>query len=844
MKKQLAILCVLAMLLSLGMTSAFASGEPAEEEYDAAAARVEAFMGGGGPGSGEASGGSNEPVVYEPGTVTRNGDGSVTVTGGVTETVEADTLILQGAGPVEGKLLTLVSEGIEVPVADGTYKDAVLVVTDYIHREDGLYTGAMTKSAGTAWRTAVMIDGGAFDAAASATAALQAGEIGEDAASGIVIDSDAPLFDGVMVNDSEYTINGMFMTADGSGGTDFTGYGAGVASFGASKTTINGLVFLGKGAQRHGVFMGGTSPELGLEVTVNGSYVRADGSKYESHATGMSGCPWMLGISAEGHARATMADGFGIAHYNDCILLTDGWGILSTDDVAANPVWGDYTLQLEVRNSVVDVTLDSTDTPSAYATYAIGACMNRFYGCAIGNAADSDLFKKNAAALPDYGVDYDYDTVEYGLTYGAVVANEYAGVGFYDGTVVDTKYGVMYHKTSNVRFPDGTGSVAEAGVTEVKDSTVKTYGAAFLIKACTPVIEVENSLFIPEKGVIVQLMTCDDPGMGAPNFSETLFTDPDAFAAGVAADPDYDPYDYNLITRTLNNNSVENFIVDPQVTFTDCNEANGTALNGDFYNSISVSTSGEGMTWFGQNLILNFVNCDVNGNASSTSALHVEYGYFTDDAGNVIEADDAAAAIAAGAVTGVIDSSTATLLGNLDNTPTATVNNGVWVSLTEGSVWTPADTCYITRLFVDDTSAVNGTVTVDGVPTAVEPGVVYTGAIVVEPAAAAASGETSPEPSAEPAAAPTAEPADGGYTADEAGYQTYLKAYVDACPAVTDEQYQEFAALIDAGDYASFPVDMCFTDTYWGYTALTLDEFLAAGGAAEIPAFDPGLTAD
>ena len=742
MRKFLAVLMALALLASLGVT-ALASGEPSDDEYDVVAARVEAFMGGG-DASGEASGGSNEPVVYEPGTVTQNPDGSVTLTRGVVETISADTLILEDVGPVEGKLLTLVADGVEVPVADGTYKNATLVVTDYIHHDDGLYTGAMTKSAGTAWRTAVMIDGGKFDAATSATAALQAGEIGEESASGIVIDSDAPLFDGVMVNDSTYTIDGMFMTADGSGGTDFTGYGAGVASFGKSKTTVNGLVFFGAGPQRHGVFMGGNAPEDALEVTVNDSYVRADGSKYESHATGMSGCPWMLGISADGHARATMADGFGIAHYNGCILLSDGWGILSTDDVAANPVWGDYTLQLDVHDTVVDVTLDGTDDPSAYGTYAIGACMNRFYGCQIGNGASSPLFKLNASKLPNYGLDYGYDTVEYGLTYAAVVANEYAGVGFYDGTVVNTKYGVMYHKTSNVRFPDGTGSVAEAGVTEAKDSTFKTYGAAFLIKACTPVIDVENTLFIPEKGVIAQLMTCDDPGMGAPNFSETLFTDPDAFAAALAVDPNYDPYDYNLVSRKLNNNQVDNFIVDPQLTFTDCCEENGTALNGDFYNSISVQTSGEGMTWFGQNLILNLVNSDLNGNASSSSALHVEYGYYTDDAGNVIAAADTASAIAAGATTGVIDSTTATLLGNLTNTPTATVNNGVWVSLRDGSTWTPSGTCYITRLEVDATSSVNADVTVDGVKTAIQPGVVYTGAIVVSPAAAA-SGEPSAE---------------------------------------------------------------------------------------------------
>ena len=100
----------------------------------------------------------------------------------------------------------------------------------------------------------------------------------------------------------------------------------------------------------------------------------------------------------------------------------------------------------------------------------------------------------------------------------------------------------------------------------------------------------------------------------------------------------------------------------------------------------------------------------------------------------------------------------------------------------------------------------------------------------------AASGEPSGEPSAEPAA-------QGGDTSEEA-YKEYLKSYVAACPAVSDEQYEEFAAAIDAGAYDSFPVDMCFTDTYWGYVAATYDEFVAAGGNVALPAFDAGLTAD
>ena len=85
--------------------------------------------------------------------------------------------------------------------------------------------------------------------------------------------------------------------------------------------------------------------------------------------------------------------------------------------------------------------------------------------------------------------------------------------------------------------------------------------------------------------------------------------------------------------------------------------------------------------------------------------------------------------------------------------------------------------------------------------------------------------------------------ASGGDTS-EAAYQAYLKEYVDAVPAVSDDQYAEFAAAIDSGNYEDFPVAMCFVDTFWGYTAMTYEEFVAAGGAYEIPAFDSNLVAD
>ena len=83
----------------------------------------------------------------------------------------------------------------------------------------------------------------------------------------------------------------------------------------------------------------------------------------------------------------------------------------------------------------------------------------------------------------------------------------------------------------------------------------------------------------------------------------------------------------------------------------------------------------------------------------------------------------------------------------------------------------------------------------------------------------------------------------GGYSADEAGYKAYLKDWVAANPAV-QANIAEFNAAIEAGAYNEFPMEMCFTDQWFGFAALTLDQFIAAGGAAEIPAFDPTLAPD
>ena len=71
----------------------------------------------------------------------------------------------------------------------------------------------------------------------------------------------------------------------------------------------------------------------------------------------------------------------------------------------------------------------------------------------------------------------------------------------------------------------------------------------------------------------------------------------------------------------------------------------------------------------------------------------------------------------------------------------------------------------------------------------------------------------------------------------EADYQAYLIEFVNSCEDIqTAGTAGEYIALIEAGDYVSFPVEMLFNPQWFGEAALTLDEFVAAGGNVAVAA--------
>ena len=498
----------------------------------------------------------------------------------VTEKTEIGALTIKDGATLnvsDGYLLTMTVDGVETPIQAGVYKGKI-VLTPAKKIGKSLLSAGDTKGALVDYRTGLFVDAGKIVEESSVTSALVGGAYDGKSASGMTITSNNSLFDGIMINNSDYTVSNVTMTAKGPGGSDFTGYGAGISITGKSKVEIDNFNFTATGPIRHSIFSGGQLEGNSPTVIVKNSFLKTDGSIGSIPAgAGMTSVPWTLGIDTYGHVRTQMIAGYANVTYQKTTLLSDGWGVLSTDGVSTPSKYGDYSVILTTEDSIVDIT-----GTSGYGSYAIGACRNIFNNTIMGNSK--------------------YSSTKYGLTYALIVANEYSGGEFINGTNVTAQYGVMWHKN-------------QTGVTKVDASTFNTYGANFLVKHCYPVINVSNSKLNSDAGVIVQLMGSDDAGMGKSLFSEVLD------AASVVKDKKHDIYHVNKTDAKIFSTDLKDVVYDLQANFSDME------IKGNFFNSVS-GVDDDDLHLLGQNLILSLDKVKMTGVISSTNSIHKKYSYY------------------------------------------------------------------------------------------------------------------------------------------------------------------------------------------------------------------------
>jgi hypothetical protein len=338
------------------------------------------------------------------------------------------------------------------------------------------------------FRGAAFINENSFLNNYSVVNAIKSGTVTGTSATDIVIDSQGSFFNGFYINNSDYSINGLDMVLSGNGGDDFNGWGAGITVKGTgSEVTINRANISSTGALRTAIWAGGTGTLLNVTNSVIETF---DADETSSAYTSlivpmMKRVPWALGL--DGNVRATNVLGSASASYSDSIVVSEGWGALSTDSgvsgtnalVVDNVLAGIGYIE-EVQSGV---TYDATKTVDGVT-----------YGLTMANSG--------YVTYADQGVVNSYNDVQfYAPDYVIILANGSSSASFTGDTVAVTKrFGAMWHQTDEGTLNLTNGSWTASDIMFLCKSTAGN--------TATPILNVNGTeMNINERKIIVVFLS-------------------------------------------------------------------------------------------------------------------------------------------------------------------------------------------------------------------------------------------------------------------------------------------------------------------------------------------------
>lgn len=484
------------------------------------------------------------------------------------------------------------------------------------------------------------------------------------------IDSQTDFFNGIVISgNSEYTIDDTTIHMVGQGRDDFAGIGAAIAVYDAAKVTIKDSYVETEGAIRTGLFSTGTSDILVQNSVFYGLDADESSETYQTLAATFKSVPWVLGL--EGNTRATNVLEASTVRYEDSIVVSNGWAALSTDGGTE----GTNALDLENVLTGTGILEVAEDGKTYDATKEVNGVT---YGLTIGGSGYVSYVNNVYNTIHNTQM---YTTDYIAILTGAPSSMYVTGA---DTLAVSQRYGITWHSSAD----------NDKAITELTDGTWNVADVMFQVKsggACAPALTVDGTTLsltgeAPYSGVLYQLMVSDDPGTGPFAIEYTIPAEEadDYVDAPIAEDG-------TTATAVFKNLETE----------------------GDIYNAIYGAKQG---------LALTMDNAKLSGVISSSKAVHV------DAEGNVI----APGTVIAEEETGS-EYSAYLYSGRVINQVQPAVNNSIELTLTNGSVWTVTGPSYLSKLTVDDTSSIAGTIQVDGTEITPEAGTTYEGEILVTP---------------------------------------------------------------------------------------------------------------
>ncbi len=526
------------------------------------------------------------------------------------------------------------------------------------------YESALTVDVDEAGKTVVLRE-------KSATTMLTGATFDDNGIRGGLIRNECPRANIITVLDGEYRISDLTIESNAHGADDFEAYGASIAVAGKSKVVVDNVTIDNVGAVCTAVDAVEKS-----DVLVMNSRIRTKGLDPDTcWADAMTEVPWVLGL--KGSVRSTNVCDEAHATYYNCDMVSNGWGVLSTDDISEGAMH-------DIVNTRAVIEKDGI-FDSGYVVYVLGKSRTKMFGVEMTSPDYPITFGGNTHDIY-IGSSVRENLIRY-LGTDSLLAREtngYADIAPRTTKLHGDCYALMWHHVC-------TGKVT------IEDAELSGDRCVFLIKAIegnmfgkvmppsSPELEVRSCHLTSKGGVLLHLMENDDPGMGISchdlHWADS-YTVPDTTPVSL---PDWNSADPDAQSTV-------------RVRFADMDMA------GDIYNTRFGS---------GHNLALTLENVRYAGAITAGRQFHRNY-----KPGDKITPAEARE------------------LGNVGCLPAPAACNGVIVTLSAGASWTVTSTSYLTSLTIEDgasVSAAPGTdlaMTVDGVETPVAPGK-YTGAITL-----------------------------------------------------------------------------------------------------------------
>ena len=370
-----------------------------------------------------------------------------------------DLTIAEGAAlkAPEGKFIAMTVDGIGCDPKPGRYHgDIILTVAETYHMAP--HALMRLNNISREFTDAVVIESGKVIAEKGVPALIQEGTVTGEKAEGVYISSTAESFNGILVTgDQPYLVKDCKMEMDGFGANDFMGVGSAVAAIDTADVTIDGCDFTVNGVTRCAVHVGGDS-----HVTVKNSRIQ----NTSPDSDWLGDFSWACGFL--GTNRLCQLCDNGTVVYDNCDLISNGWGILSIDGT-------DKYNDMLVKNSRLTL---SGPRSHGYGAFCIGGNHVRFEGCDV-NVTGYPLMLRG---MMDKGRAEIVDSKIRGRRFGLLAMGDTHSVLTLAGSDFETDKSTMVFK----------GSATTVNITE--------------------------TAMRPGNGVILQLMDNDESGMTGQDF--------------------------------------------------------------------------------------------------------------------------------------------------------------------------------------------------------------------------------------------------------------------------------------------------------------------------------------